>query len=193
MNTTTSHAIPETARWEPKFPFDLVVAYEDTTTRNRAMQLYDHLAQQLLDDFDFQVSWWKLDHLENLKLCEQAADAAAAANMVVVSLRGNHPLPPAFDRWLQIWTPRRASQKSALVMLLGANEQDPDESRRLQARLHQLARQAKMDFFAHAYELPAPELSFSIESLTQRARTVTPVLEEILHHPTHSPRWGINE
>lgn len=193
MNTTAIQAIPGAAHWEPKFPFDLVVAYEDTTTRNRAMLLYDHLAQQLLDDYDFQVSWWKLDHLENPELCEQAVDAAAGANMVIVSVRGDRDVPAIFDRWLQGWAAHKAPQKSALVMLLGAHMDTTGENHHLQARLQQLARQAKMDFFAHAYELSESEPVYSAESLTRRARTVTPMLEEILHHPTRVSHWGINE
>src|SRR5213594_2896872 len=60
--------------WEPKYPFDLVVAYEDLATRNRALLLYDHLSEQLIDEYDFQCTWWKLDHLCSQTLREQAAD-----------------------------------------------------------------------------------------------------------------------
>jgi hypothetical protein len=193
MNTTVINSIPQATRWEPKFPFDLVVAYEDTTTRDRAMRLYDHLAQQLLDDYDFQVCWWKLDHLENPKLCEQAADAAAGANMVILSLRDDRDLPGAFHRWIDVWVSRKDNRKSALVLLLGAKGHATDDARQLQTRLQQLARQAKMDFFAHAYELPEPDLASAADSLARRARTVTPLLEEILQQPTYFPRWGINE
>ena len=60
-----SKSLPDTklpdSHWEPKMPFDLVVAYEDRATRNRALHLYDHLAQQLLDDYDFKCAWWKFD------------------------------------------------------------------------------------------------------------------------------------
>jgi len=193
MSKTAFNSIVGTAHWEPKYPFDLVVAYEDATTRNRAMQLYDHLAQQLLDDYDFQCSWWKLDHLSNPGICEQAADAAAEANMVIVSVRGDHGLPTVFNRWLEGWLSRRGDQKSALVVLLGDKGQPGDQSRRLQSQLQQVARQARMDFFAHAYDLPEPGAPYSAESFPQRAQTVPPVLEEFLEPPAYMPRWGINE
>jgi len=54
MNNPALNPQLDASEWEPKFPFDLVVAYEDTFTRQRALQLYDHLAQQLLKDYDFQ-------------------------------------------------------------------------------------------------------------------------------------------
>jgi len=65
MNNAALTPQMDVAGWDPKLPFDLVVAYEDLETRNRALHLYDHLAQQLLDDYDFQCSWWKFDHLAN--------------------------------------------------------------------------------------------------------------------------------
>ena len=63
MKKSESSPESSSAQWEPKFPFDLVIAYEDNPTRDRAMLLYDRIAQQLLDDYDFQCAWWKLDHL----------------------------------------------------------------------------------------------------------------------------------
>lgn len=193
MSKTAIHSIVGTAHWEPKYPFDLVVAYEDTTTRNRAMQLYDHLAQELLDDYDFQCSWWKLDHLDNPGICEQAADAAAEANMIIVSLRGDQGLPTVFHRWLEGWLSRRGDQKSALVLLLGDNGERRDQPRRLRLQLQQAARQARMDFFVHAYDLPETGTPYATESRAPQAQRANPVPEEVLDPPAYIPRWGINE
>lgn len=193
MSKTALQSIVGTARWEPKYPFDLAVVYEDTATRNRAMQLYDHLAQQLLDEYDFQCSWWKLDHLDNPGLCDQAADAAAEANMVIVSLRGDQGPSTVFEQWLHGWLSRRGDQKSALVVLLGEKGERGSQTRHLQSQLQQAARQARMDFFVHAYDPPAPGVPGSPELRVHRAETVTPVLEEIPEQAAYLPRWGINE
>ena len=193
MNKAVLHSLPGSARWEPKFPFDLVIAYDDTATRSRAVQLHDHLAQQLTDDYDFQCSWWRLEHLHNPHLSEQAADAAADANMVILSVRGDRPLPPAFKAWLPRWLARKGSQKSALVVLMSTAGLPTEESRRLQSYLQQVARQARMDFFAHVYPLPKAEAGYTVEGLARRAEMVTPLLEDILDQPVSTPRWGINE
>ena len=66
MNNPALNPRSNASQWEPKFPFDLLVAYEDALTRDRALKLYDTLAQQLLNDYDFQCSWWKFDHLQNV-------------------------------------------------------------------------------------------------------------------------------
>jgi hypothetical protein len=171
----------------------LVIAYDDATTRSRAVHLHDHLSQQLLDDYDFQCSWWRIEHLHNPHLSEQAADAAANANMVILSVRGDRALPPAFKAWLPRWLARKGTQKSALVVLISTAGQPTEESRRLQAYLQQVARQARMDFFAHAYPLPKVETDYSVQGLARRAEALTPLLEDILDQPVSTPRWGINE
>src|SRR5260370_34714060 len=85
-------------RWEPKYPFDLAVAYEDLASRKRALQLYDHLAGQLLDEYDFQCTWWKFEHLQDRQLGARAADAATDANMIIVADRGGLQLSATAHR-----------------------------------------------------------------------------------------------
>jgi hypothetical protein len=193
MSNAVLNPLPRPAQWEPKFPFDLVIAFDDTTARQRAAQVYDHLAQQLLDDYDFQCSWWRIEHLLNPELNEQAADAAADANMVILSLRADRPLSAAFKAWLPRWLARKGSQKCALVVLLSTSGEPTEEARRLQSYLQQVARQARMDFFTHTYPLPREEDDYSVETVTRRATAVTPLLEEILDRRIPIPRWGINE
>jgi len=182
-----------TDHWEPQYLCDLVVVYEDTTTRHRALQLCGHLAQQLQDDCDFQCSWWNLDQFDNPGLCQQAADATAKADMVMVSLRDDERLTAALDRWLKGWLSRRGDRQSALVVLLEEEGQPGDRTHLLQSQLQQAARQARMDFFVHAYESPEPRPPYSAESLANRAQTVTPMQKQLREQPSAIPRWGINE
>src|SRR5436190_1105808 len=118
MSKATLSSKLAASRWEPKFPFDLVVAYEDSETRKRTLHLYDHLAQQLLDDYDFQCSWWKFDHLTNPTLRQQAADSAVDANMVILSIRAHKDLPPTHKLWLEDWISRRHHRTAALVVMI---------------------------------------------------------------------------
>ena len=118
MSNLLSSPQTKDPHWEPKFPFDLVVAYEDRATRARALQLYDHLAGQLLDDYDFKCAWWKFDHLGDPSLREHAVDDAADANMIVLSVQGQRDLPAIGRAWIEDWLPRRDNRKSALVALV---------------------------------------------------------------------------
>jgi hypothetical protein len=182
--------------WEPKFPFDLVVAYEDVQTRNRALHLHDHLAQQLLDDYDFQCLWWKFDHLANPTLRQQAIDAAAEANMIVLSLRARKELPRAYQAWLDGWLARRDNRKSALVVLVAGSEEAKRQAGPMLLQLRTDARLAGMDFFNHAFDLPLPppRAEPAVPSVVpaRPAHSTSPELE-FLYHQMPTPRWGINE
>jgi hypothetical protein len=200
MNKIAAPPPAVNARWEPKHPFDLVVAYEDTPTRNRAMQLYDHLAQQLLEDYDFQCSWWKLEHLRDRGLREESADAAADANMIILSLRGDRELPTVFKPWVESWLTRKDNHKSALVVLIGDQAGPKTDAASLQTYLQQIARRAKMDFFAHKFDLEQAKAGPGGTPAPAPAPAPPPpptprqfVPEEFLVEPPTAPRWGINE
>lgn len=141
-------AAPE-PHWEPKYPFDLVLAYEDVATRNAAMQLHRQLARQLQTDFDLQAAWWKLAHLAGPDLREQATDDVTQADMVILSVHAAPDLPELAASWIEEWAVRPDHHKCALVALLLDAENRQDETRPLLARLRQVARQARMDFFTH--------------------------------------------
>ena len=193
MSAKTAGTVSEGSHWEPKYPFDLVVAYEDTPTRERAIVLYDHLAQQLLDEYDFQCSWWKFDHLREPALREQSIDAAAEANMIILSLRDSRELPPLAKNWIETWRGRKADSKSALVVLVDEAVAPAHEFGPVLAHLQKIAHAANMDFFSPALALAEPAMKISAESIQERAGKVTSILDEILQRRPSPPQWGINE
>ena len=150
-----SKSLPETklpdSHWEPKMPFDLVVAYEDRATRNRALHLYDHLAQQLLDDYDFKCAWWKFDHLADPSLREHSINDAAEANMVILSLHARPEIPEEQKRWVESWLSLRDQRKCALVAMIGDGEEASVDSSNLISWLRNAARLGQMDFFNHSF------------------------------------------
>jgi hypothetical protein len=194
--TIMDHSVNALARgtrhWEPKFPFDLVVGYEDIATRNQALRLYDRLAQRLIDDYDFQCTWWKFEFLQSPTLFEQAADAAAEANMVVLSLRDSEAVPEIARQWLEAVTHRRDYRKSALVALICNLTPDKIRTAPVVTTLQGIAHLARMDFFCNTFDLPRESTDTSFEDISVRVHTVTPLLDEILHHRAPYPR-GINE
>ena len=192
MNNTALTPQMDVAGWDPKLPFDLVVAYEDIETRNRALHLYDHLAQQLLDDYDFQCSWWKFDHLVNATLRQQAADAAVEANMVILSIRAQDELPRTHKLWLEEWIARRHHRKAALVVITAGAKQRGDETTPVLPYLQNAARLAKMDFFTHAFELPHPGQT-PLSPLAAPSSAAAPFLQGVLQDRIPVSRWGINE
>jgi hypothetical protein len=192
-NATLPHSKHPDPQWEPKFPFDLVIAYEDTTTRNRALTLYDHLAQELIDDCDFQCSWWKFEHFLSPSFRDHASDLAAQANMVVLSLRSATRLPDSVQGWVESWLSKKGRQKSALVTLVAGAPVDPREVCPIQAYLEKVAHAANMDFFSHIFDQPSDQTAHFRAKLESQANFVTPLMEEILEEKFVVPKWGINE
>ena len=193
MNNAALASNINASDWEPKFPFDLVVAYEDTDTRNRALHLYDTVAQQLLDDYDFQCSWWKFEHLANETLRQQAADAAVDANMVILSIRAREDLSPTHKLWIEDWISRRSPGKAALVVMIAGTTDPERDAAPAIAYLRNAARKGRMDFFTHAFELPPPLRVVDLSTPAGHQSVTTPILQGILQHRSPIPRWGINE
>ncbi len=179
--------------WEPKYPFDLVVAYEDLASRKRALQLYDHLAGQLLDEYDFQCAWWKFEHLQDRHLVARAADAATDANMIIVAVRDGLQLPATAKRWIEKWLPFKTDRQSALVALIVEPHAAAGGSCPVQVYLRNVALQIGMDFFCHAFGSPEAERVHARETIEQPAQAMPPLLAHMAQHKAAIPRWGINE
>ena len=190
--------------------FDLVVAYEDAATRHRALHLSHHLSQQFADDHEFHCSWWKFDHLANRVLREQAAHAAAHANMIVLAVNARPKLPALQAEWIESWLPlrrlhRTRSVNGALVALValmtGTEPTIAAEVRQTTEQLRQIADAARLDFFAHAFELPTPLPAATTAEILENATPREIVTQANLgalsagnpHFKMPIPRWGINE
>jgi len=179
-------------QWQPKYPFDVVMAYEDPLTRHRAMHLHDHLARQLSDDFDFQCAWWSFEHIADPTLREQAVDDAMASNMIVLSLKAGNELSPAAQMWMEDWSQRRDHHKCALVTLF-TESGGPKPGTPIFSRLKQIARQARMDFFTNITEATGAIVGLNLKQLAERENAITPTLKGILEQRFPASRWGINE
>jgi hypothetical protein len=181
--------------WAPKYPFDLLVAYDDVTTRNRALQLCDRLTKKLADDYDFKCTWWKFDHLRDTTLREQAADAAAEANMIILSIHADKELPVAVKAWTETWLARKDHGKRALVTLIDGAQQQGQGFCPVQLYLQKVAHIGGMNFFSQPFDLPIETPRYTAETIKERAVKVTPVLVQILNQRAAIPMWkfGINE
>lgn len=191
MTNPAANTTPGSA-WDPKFPFDLVVVYEDKLTRNRALHLYDHLAQQLFDDYDFQCSWWKFEHLLNPTIRHQAAEAAVEANMVLLSLHARDQLTSLQQTWIDEWLPKRDTRKAALVALIAGGTESGIEKTPLVTYLQNAARLGGMDFFTHEFDIRQLQADSNPPETGQHNKVIaTP--NKISQQPMPAQRWGINE
>ncbi len=195
MNDSRLSAKVKGPAWDQKVPFHLLVAYEDPPTRDRALHLSHHLSRQLAEDYDFHCSWWKFNHLTNEILHEQAAHAAAEANMIVLAVKARPTPPPVQTEWLRTWIPRRQATDAALVALVAISETGkPADVASTTGFLRDLAKSAGLDFFDHSFELPKTSLSPAAGSHPEPDMSAAlSVADPSTHFRMPIPRWGINE
>jgi hypothetical protein len=171
----------------------VVVAYEDTATRDRAMLLCDHLVNQLWEDLDFELSWWKFDYLSDPQIAAEAAQAVGRADMVIFSAHAGRELPQAVETWVETWPADRDNPESALVALIGMESDLMKGVCPIHVYLREVARRARMDYLIDPREDLSVGGDSSVEAIAQRAGTVTSVMDRILRQANPPSHWGINE
>jgi hypothetical protein len=173
--------------------FSGVVVYEDTQTRDRAVQLCDRLVHRFWTDLAIDFTWWRFDYLRDDKLARLATEEVSGADMVVFSARGEQNLPIGVQSWIGGWSPRQRNRPAALVALIGL---DGDRARGItpvHTYLRNVAQRVHMDFLTHVPDAGERWKDVFAEDLAGRAGKVTDVLDGILQRQSAPSRWGINE
>jgi hypothetical protein len=171
----------------------VVVAYEDTATRDRAMLLCDHLVERLWEDIDLEISWWTFDYLRDPQIAADAASAADAADLVIFSAHPDHLLPPAVKSWIETWAVSREDRESALVALIARADEPIAGVSPTHLYLRSVAQRARMDYLADLPDALSDQIQDPVEAIMHRAVTVTSVMDRILHQASPPSHWGINE
>jgi len=168
-----------------KEPLRVVIAYGDITAGQRAMRVLANLGRRLGDDVEFQPIPWSFDLLADVDWREGAASDAVRADILIIATSSPSSLPSAIGEWAKSAINRKRGTSAAVVALFGSDE-NPEctDSTRLEA-IQAAAREAGLDFFAPTRP---DELGPVIARVHQRAETVTPVLEEIMHHEETASR-----
>jgi hypothetical protein len=170
-----------------------VVVYEDDRTRDRGLRLYNKIEREFWSEIEFEFSWWRFDYLGDPDLAREAAGAATRADWVVFSAHGGLELPPVVRKWIETWSSRKANRTSAMVALVGVENDAHKGMTPIHNYLREVAQQAGMDYFAHVLEAWPNRPEVSINEIERRAGEVTAVLDDIIHRPSIPTHWGINE
>ena len=128
----------------------MVIAFEDRATGQRALKLYARLVGRLSAEFRFSQSLVRFDGLQVQSVREAAVGDAAPADMVILSLHGDRPLPDQVASWLESCETRERErgQATALIVLLDPTR-TPDDSTRWCEYLRGMAARVGMDLFIH--------------------------------------------
>ena len=142
--------------------------------------LYDNAASRAL-------ARGRFDYLRDPQVAEEAAAAAAEADLIVASMHGSGDVPGEVQTWFEQWLPRRRAGGGLVLIQNGEMEREPDTS----SYLRSIATQANLDFLplashGHAY---AASDEFREDDVVPDA----PANYEDPGYGYHSSGWGINE
>ena len=164
-----------TAPSEADLALKVVTVYQDSLTQHWATELWNRVGQ-LIGNRGVCHRFWKIGELTDLRFFTEAVQAAAEADVLVVSIRDIGDLPLNLHVWVNAWMPRRAGHAGALVALIGVPSQPDVQSGYAHAYLDTIARQAGLDFLPRERRLP--EAPFALSGLVksgQTANTIVPL------------------
>jgi len=165
-----------------------VILYEDVPTRDSAIQLCGGLSHHFNLDLEFEFTWWKLSYLRDPEMGRQASQAAASADLILISVQPDHDFTAEVKAWFEDWVGKRTGSEGALGLIQAsakATDQPAD------AYLRLMAQRANMDYLP----LPGPEGSVASKDRLREDLNVPDIAgpDQMPKHQTHSSGWGINE
>lgn len=158
----------------------VIIVYDEYDSGAHAMEIYARLVEGLAPDCGFDLRLWKFEPMGIPELAAEAAEEALSADLIVVSLNGNHPLPPEVHPWLDLWLAER-TEPGAFGLLLNGSP-----NREVESFFADVARAARLDFVTNQAEQEWPKALIAPEPEL--------VAHTFVFHEQPSPsRWGINE
>ena len=171
---------------------DVVTAYEDFATGQRAIETCSNLERRLGHEFQFRTNMWKFEVLQQSKLFEMAVQDALEAQIVIISTHGENELPQPVQDWIQMWSSRKDGDACALVALFDCVMPARLEVRSIRSHLSNIARAGQMDFFSQPAEKPA-ETDSSLNGETPAPTKRASSFDGLLAQEMASSRWELDE
>lgn len=164
----------------------MVVVYETPSIREHAVGFCEQLARGQESAVLSEMNWWSFRLLGNSIAAEDAAQHAAAADIVIFAMDAAGDLPDEIKWWIENWLNKRGEREGALVGLLARDEPSQEIASFREIYLRNIARRAGMDYLSHSAPTSAKAIPDSLDSFTDRAGQVTSVLDDILRTHTHT-------
>ena len=117
METSTGNGTSLAHELSDRPTLKAVIIYEDRATGIRARSFYENLVYGLKGTYDLSLDLWRFQVLSIPRIGDSAAQVAAQADVVLLSLHGNAGLPPKIREWVETWSRLVADNKPALVVL----------------------------------------------------------------------------
>jgi len=164
----------------------VVVIYQDSLTREWAGELWNRVAQ-LVGQESICSQSWKISDLADAREFEGAVEAAAEADVLVISVRDAGEVPVGLEWWVEAWMPKRAGRAGALLALISVPSQPDPHAGQVQAYLETIARRAGLDFMPRERKLPDKRFAPSrLPKTGQTARLRAPLAAVPRSHRAHA-------
>jgi hypothetical protein len=98
--------------------FNVAIIYEDGAAGKRAKHFYDRVIRELVDVCDFSLELWSFQVLAVPEIGNSAANAAAQADFVILSMHHKAQFSAQTRDWIERWSGLITDNRSALVALL---------------------------------------------------------------------------
>jgi hypothetical protein len=137
--------------WElnEKPRFSVVIVYEERLTGARAKHFYDSLIAEIEHECDFSVGLWNFQVLASSEIRNSAAQAAARADFVILSLRGKVGLPAEIKSWTETWSRLLHNRSAALIVLTNKPRTKGCTAASTVTYLESVANRKRIAFFPH--------------------------------------------
>jgi hypothetical protein len=140
----------------------IAVVYDDSLTRNRAMQLVRMLQKRFAGDIAFSCTWWRFRYLNDPDIALVARHYACAADIVVFSTDSPGLFSLPVMNWIESWAAARRKSGGVLVPLLGSPNIPSQLFSTKHFYLRHVAERSGMDYLppsviASAESFPSPK------------------------------------
>jgi len=144
---------PVSAALRAEPALNVTVVYQDALTLQWSTELWERV-EPVIGSGRICRQAWGLGGLAEVIAFENAVQAAAAADVLVISVCAAGDLPLILRVWIDAWMPERAGRAGALVALIGLPSRPDASCSPTHQYFRAVARQAGLDFLPRERKLP---------------------------------------
>lgn len=195
MNALLSESLIEQFDSQLQPHINILLFYQDPVSGQRALGLYNRLLQQLLPDYRFHLSAFGFDQLDGPEMQHTAAQKAADADLIMVSVHNDHDLPKQLVNCFDVWLDQRTEMSQALVALLCGPSSESVTGSSVCDYLRQVSEDAGISFFSDVSPYARSKANLAPDYLTIMEQPIATSrwLDQMLRRSDPVQHWGLNE
>ena len=162
----------------------VVIGYEDLDSGIRAMDMYKRVLESIIGSCELKI--WKFEPLGLPELLAEAISDVAAADVLIISVAGDRPLPLEAVEWVEACA-ELANPQAAILFVTHPDKQDQPAAALASTYLKDVAQKRSASYFTHTPLAARTGPRDNICGFQNRT-----VGHAVLHSDRHD-RWGLNE